>query len=73
MRPKSRLSSENEGMHFDSMVSFECRPVIHANYNIVEMPESALAESNITRKEEFNIQNKLSDNDENLRESPRLS
>ena len=37
-RPKSQISSENENVHIDSMISFDCRPVIQANYNIVEMP-----------------------------------
>ncbi len=27
-RPHSRVSSENENVHIDSMISFECRPVI---------------------------------------------
>ena len=27
-RPQSQVSSENENVHIDSMISFDCRPVI---------------------------------------------
>ena len=51
-------------MHFDSMISFECRQVIQPNYNIIEMPEISSKNSPIdTSLESTNLKNIMKSKD----------
>ena len=41
----SQISSESNNLHFESEVSFEVRPQIQPNYNIMEMSHDSASKS----------------------------
>ena len=45
----SQISSESNNMHFESEVSFEVRPQIQPNYNIMEMSHDSASKSGSMR------------------------